>query len=192
VAENKALALDAVLEVIELLEELGVTYHLGGSVASSVHGVPRQTHDLDLIAELPAQAATEMAERLGGRFYVDSEMIAEAIDRCGSFNLIHLATGLKVDVFIPAETAFDRSELARSVPHRLEGLAREVLIKSAEDTVLRKLLWYRQGGEVSDRQWNDVLGVIRTQGERLDQEYLNQWAAELGLNDLLTRALELG
>jgi len=95
-----------------------------------------------------------------------------------------------VDLFPLGDTPFDREEFSRS---RLEVLVPEperwVRIKSAEDTVLRKLQWYRAGDEVSERQWNDVLGVVRTQGARLDQEYLSRWAEVLGIRDLLDRAL---
>ena len=183
-------SLKAVLAVVDILEELEVSYHVGGSLASSVHGVPRQTNDLDLVVDLSQAAAAILVLRLQDRFYVDAESIRRAIRNHSSFNLVHLATGFKIDVFIRGFGAFDRMEFARHGPQRLEDLPRELVVKSAEDTVLRKLEWYRIGGEVSDRQWNDILGVIRTQGDRLDRDYLRQWASELGVADLLERALE--
>ena len=183
-------SLKAVLEVIDAFEELGVPYHVGGSLASSVHGVPRQTNDLDLVVDLPMAAASFLVLRLQDRFYIDGEMIRRAIRRRGSCNLVHLATGLKIDLFIQGRGVFDRMEFARHGPHRLEDLSRNLVVKSAEDTVLRKLEWYRLGGEVSDRQWNDILGIVRTQGTQLDRGYLRQWASELGVADLLERALE--
>ncbi len=182
-------ALEAVLEVVELFEEMEILYHVGGSLASSVHGVPRQTNDLDLVADLPLTAATILELRLQNRFYVDAEMIRGAIRRHGSFNLVHLSTGFKVDIFIPGHGAFDRMELTRHRSHRLGDLPRELVVKSAEDTLLRKLEWYRLGHEVSDRQWNDVLGIVRTQGDRLDEDYLRLWASELDVADLLERVL---
>ncbi len=182
--------LRAVLEVVEALDALGVPYHVGGSLASSVHGIPRQTNDLDLVVDLPTAAVAPLEERLRGNFYVDAESIRRAIRQRRSFNLVHLATGFKIDVFLQGRSPFDRMEFARLGRHRLEDLPRELAVKSAEDTVLRKLEWYRLGTEVSDRQWSDVLGVIRTQGDRLDVDYLRRWAPELGVADLLERALQ--
>ncbi len=183
-------SLKAVLEVVDVFDELKISYHVGGSLASSVHGVPRQTNDLDLVADLPPAAVAVLVLRLEDRFYIDAEMIRRAIRRRGSFNMIHLATGFKIDVFIHGRGDFDRLEFARHRRHRLEDLSRDLVVKSAEDTLLRKLEWYRLGREVSDRQWNDILGVIRTQDDRLDLEYLRHWASELGVADLLERALQ--
>ena len=183
-------SLEAVLEVVDIFEELGVSYHVGGSLASSVHGVPRQTNDLDLVADLSSALAAILVLRLQERFYIDEAMIRRAIRSRSSFNLVHLATGFKIDVFIPGQGTFDRMELRRHSAHRLGSLSRDLMIKSAEDTILRKLEWYRLGHEVSDRQWNDILGVIRTQGELLDRDYLRKWAVELGVEDLLGRAFQ--
>ena len=184
-------SIEPVLEVIEVFEELEIPYHVGGSLASSVHGVPRQTNDLDLVVDLSPAAAAVLELRLRDRFYIDGDMIRRAIRSRSSFNLVHLATGFKIDVFVLGRGAFDRMEFRRHGAHRLEALPRELVIKSAEDTVLRKLEWYRRGNEISDRQWNDVLGVIRTQGELLDRDYLREWASELGVEDLLDRAFQV-
>ncbi len=183
-------SLTAVLEVIDVFDELKIPYHVGGSLASSVHGVPRQTNDLDLVADMTLAAVPAMEFLLEDRFYIDAEMIRRAIRHRSSFNLVHLATGFKIDVFIQGRGDFDRLEFARHGSHRLEDMARDLVVKSAEDTVLRKLEWYRLGGEVSDRQWDDILGVLRTQGDRLDLDHLRHWASELGVADLLERALQ--
>lgn len=178
------------LTVIGVLEDLTIPYHVGGSFASSVHGFPRQTRDLDLVVDLPDSAVPLLVSRLEGDFYLDAERMWQAIRRSSSFNLVHLATGFKIDIFVAGSAAFDRSELSRSAPQRLtEDAPRDVLVKSPEDTLLRKLQWYRLGGETSDRQWTDILGIIRTQGERLDLEYLRHWADALGVDDLLERIL---
>jgi hypothetical protein len=178
------------LRVIAELEELGVRYHVGGSFASSIHGVARQTRDLDLVAELMPGHATAFAARLQADFYLEEEAMRRAIERRSHFNLIHHATGFKVDLFLSGANAFDRAEMERATPYLLgEDPPRSVLVKSAEDTLLRKLAWYRLGGEVSDRQWSDILGIIRTQAERLDLSYLRTWATPLNVADLLDRAL---
>lgn len=178
------------LLVIDVLEELGVLYHVGGSFASSIHGVPRQTRDLDLVADLPLSAVPSFVARLEERFYLDDEAIRRAIERRTHFNLIDLSSGFKVDIFLPGSGTFDRNELARAAPYRLaEDSPRMVNVKSPEDTLLRKLAWYRLGGEASDRQWEDVLGIVRTQAERLDLLYLRRWAEALEVADLLDLAL---
>ena len=178
------------LQVIEVLEDLGISYHVGGSFASSIHGVPRQTRDLDLAVELNVGHVRGLVSRLEKEFYVDSEMIRSAISRRGSFNIVHLDSGFKVDMFCRKNEFFDRSEFRRRLRKRLiQDLAREVMVSTAEDTVLRKLQWYKIGGQVSEQQWYDVLGVLKTQDERLDRDYLEYWAGKLDLADLLERAL---
>jgi hypothetical protein len=117
-------------------------------------------------------------------------MIAESIQRNSSFNIIHRDTMFKVDVFIPRPRPFLQSQLARA-RRQTFTLGKEVSAKfaSPEDTILSKLEWYRMGGEASDRQWRDILGVLKTKTGDLDLDYLRQWAKELKVSDLLERAL---
>ncbi|MBI2755335.1 MAG: hypothetical protein HYX52_01355 [Chloroflexi bacterium] len=185
-------ALDAAAPVLEVFEELRVRHHVGGSLASSVYGTPRATADVDVVAELSDDLASVLVERFSGAYYVDAGAVLDAIRRRRSFNLIHLETMVKVDVFIPEDRAFDQQELARARRLSLEPVegARLYFVKSAEDLVVRKLEWYRRGGEVSERQWNDVIGVLRVQAGRLDEEYLDRWAGELRLSDLLDAAMK--
>ena len=186
-------ALEVALRVIDVLEALGIRYHVGGSYASSIHGVPRQTQDIDLVVELTPDAAAAVARRLAPEFYGDESSAREAARERGCFKLIHRDTAIKVDLFVLGNAPFDLEEFRR---HQQElvgtGPERQVFVKSAEDTLLRKLEWYKRGGEVSDRQWRDVLGIVRTQGERLDREYLRHWAAVLDVFDLLERAIGSG
>jgi hypothetical protein len=183
-------ALQVAFIVLEVLQKFGVRYQLGGSYASSIHGIPRQTHDVDLVVDLSPGREREIASALEGAFYVDDRSIARAVAEHSSFNLVHFATGVKVDLFVKGLSPFDESEFARSVVVSLgDETRRDVFVKSADDTVLRKLLWFRLGGEVSDRQWEDVRGVVGVQAERLDVEYLCGWADRLGVRDLLDRVM---
>jgi hypothetical protein len=179
------------LTVTEALEALGVTYVIGGSFASATHGVMRATMDADLVADLRPEHAEPLARVLGEEFYADVEMMRDAIRRNASFNLIHLETAFKVDVFAAKPRAFDQAQLSRRQRHQVsEEPERYAYVASPEDTVLAKLEWYRMGGQSSDRQWRDVLGVLRVQSGRLDLDYLRRMAATLEVNDLLERALK--
>jgi hypothetical protein len=128
---------------------------------------------------------------LQDEFYLDDEMIAESIQRHSSFNIIHRETMFKVDVFIPRPRPFLQSQLARAQKQTFL-FESEVGAKfaSPEDTILAKLERYRLGGEVSERQWRDILGVLKTRSGTLDLGYLRKWANELKVSDLLERALK--
>lgn len=187
---DQSASLDVVLRVVDFLEELGIRYHLGGSFASAVHGVPRQTMDADLVVDLDVGAITKLVESLQDGFYVDLDVAIEAVKRRSSFNAIHLASGFKVDFFVKGTGEFDELEVERSIAVQITANPpRSAYVKTAEDTVLRKLQWYRSGGEVSERQWRDVLGVLAATGATLDREYLRRWSVDLGVTDLLDRAI---
>ncbi len=178
------------LLVTDALDAIGVPYAIGGSLASALHGVMRATMDADLVADLRAEQAAPLAQALEGAFYADVEMMHEAIQRPASFNVIHLETMFKVDVFVARPRAFDRAQLSRRQLHLLsETPERRAYVVSAEDIILSKLEWYRMGGEVSDRQWRDVLGVLKVQAGKLDRDYLHRMATGLGIPDLLEGAL---
>lgn len=177
--------------VIAVFNKIGIPYHIGGSVASSALGVARTTIDVDLVAHIGHQHIEALIQGLEEAYYIDRDMIYDAIERRASFNLIHFSTMLKVDVFIPKESPYANEAFSRKRLDRLvEESEEEFYIASAEDIVLNKLDWYRAGGEVSERQWGDLIGVLKVQGAALDMEYLHRWAGELDLMPLLHRALE--
>jgi hypothetical protein len=181
---------DALLPVVEALVALRVPYYVGGSVASSVTGVARATLDVDLVAALSLEHAEPLAAALSQHYYVDVEMIQHATRRCGSFNVIHLATMFKIDVFVPEDTPFARANMHRRLALEVPEVGRTLYFCAPEDIVLHKLLRYRAGSGVSDRQWYDLQGVLRLQAQGLDFAYLRHWAAELGVTALLHRALD--
>lgn len=179
------------LLVVRAFEALRVPYFLGGSMASSVHGIYRATADADFVAALRPHHAEPLARLLQPTFYADLEAIRAATASHRSFNVIHLDSMLKVDVFVASTAPFHLMQMRRRVLQAATSDGQTTFyVASAEDTVLAKLQWYRDGGGVSDRQWNDVLGVLKVQGATLDRAYLEEWARELGLADLLRRALE--
>lgn len=181
--------LAATIPIIDVLEQLAVTYHIGGPVASSINGIPRLTIDIDLVADLRLEHIRPLVKQLEESYYIDADAVRDAVRRKSSFNAIHLDTILKVDVFIPKSRLFDQEELHRTQLKTLEGSSRPFYVSSPEGTILSKLEWYRMGDEVSDRQWNDILGVLKVQGTNLDMTYLQQWAVALKVTDLLERAL---
>lgn len=176
------------LLVIAVLNELSVPYVIGGSLASAQHGKARATFDSDLIVKLPLKQVRPLVERLQHTFYVDEVAARQAVLSQSSFNLIHLETMFKVDLFVAQNRPFDQAQLARREPHFLDPQQQHmVYLLTAEDTILAKLAWYRLGGEQSERQWNDVLTVVSVQQERLDWEYMEGMAATLAVADLLAR-----
>lgn len=176
--------------VTGVLEDLQVRYFISGSLSSTLHGMVRTTQDSDIVAELHQEHTESFFHSLKEEFYIDAEMMAEAIIRRSSFNIIHRESFFKVDVFIPAMRPFVEAQFSRA---RRQVLSKEpqaeAFVATAEDTVLAKLEWYRSGGEVSELQWRDIQGILEVQGEDLDLEYLHRWAKELGVKDLLERAL---
>lgn len=165
-------------------------YYIGGSVASSAHGIARASLDVDVVADLRPEHVQLLAQRLRDAYYLDPDRMRDAVARQRSFNLIHLATMLKVDVFVVKARPFDREALRRARTASVADQTRAFPVASAEDTVLAKLEWFRAGGELSERQWSDVLGVLKAMGPTLDLAYLRRWAATLSVRDLLDRALE--
>lgn len=179
-----------VAELARVFDAVGIRYVVGGSVASSLYGIPRATQDVDLVADVKSAHVEAVVAALTGSFYVDDEMIRDAIKRRASFNVVHLATMFKADVFIMKGDSWSREEMIRARSEEVDVPAGRVTIRfaSPEDTLLHKLIWYKMGNQVSDRQWSDILGVLKVQGDALDQRYLDHWAPLLDVSDLLLRA----
>jgi len=177
--------------VTGVLEKLQVRYLIGGSLASTLHGMVRTTQDSDIVAEMRPEHVVDFVRELEDEFYIDVEMIAEAVAHRSSFNIIHRESFFKVDVFIPKQRPFVEQQLSRAQRQILSiDPPAEAWVATPEDTLLAKLEWYRLGGEVSERQWRDVLGILEVQAGNLELDYLHQWANKLNVSDLLERAMK--
>ena len=184
-------SVSVLMVVVNVFERLHIPYLVGGSMASALYGVVRSTLDADIVADLHLEKVGALIKALGVDFYTDEAMIQDAIHHQSSFNLIHLKTMFKVDVFIRKDRPYDRVQFERRVEQVFAtNPEQKVFILTAEDIILAKLEWYRMGGEVSDRHWRDILGVLTVQADRLDRDYLRKWAVELGVADLLQRAFK--
>jgi len=178
------------IEITGVLDRLGIPYAVGGSVAAGMHGIARSTFDIDILVALTAHSAQQLAAALRGTFYVPEQSMHDALAAHSCFNVIHLALSMKVDFFVAGGSPLDLPELARRLRIApFEGAAHEVCFATAEDMVVRKLEWFRRGGSRSERQWNDVLGILRVQTGRLDMDGMRRSAASLAVGDLLARAL---
>lgn len=182
--------IEVTLKVTGIFEKLGVPYLIGGSLASTLYGMVRTTQDSDIVAEMQLKHIQTFVESLQDEFYLDENMIVDSIQNHSSFNIIHRDTIFKVDVFTPRPSPFLQSQLDRAQRQTFD-FEEQVSAKfaSPEDTILSKLVWYCMGGKVSDRQWRDILGVLKTRVGELDLDYLQKWAIELSISDLLARAL---
>ncbi len=181
--------LDLVRQVAHLLDELDIPYALGGSMASSLFGEPRSTVDVDIAIRLAPDQGIELLERAEADFYVPVEAARAAIEANASFNLVDVTAGLKVDLFVLGDGLLDQMQIDRRINVAIPGIATGIWVTSPEVQVLRKLDWYRRGGWTSDRQWRDVVGILRTT-HPLDTGSLLEAARSIGLDDVLTVALE--
>ncbi len=176
--------------VVQTLEALRIPYLVAGSIASSRYGEARTTQDIDLVAIIQPDQVEPLVQALQGEFYIDPEMIREAIAHHSSFNIIHYESAFKIDFFLPELDEWHRQLFARrrQEPFEIEGTRYTLAFASPEDVILHKLVWYRAGNEVSERQWRDIIGMMEVQAELLEWDYLKHWAEHWGVMDLLERA----
>jgi hypothetical protein len=175
--------------IARALEALGVRWAVGGSIASAAHGEPRSTNDVDVIATLSVEQARSLVADLRESFYADVAAAEDAVRRRTSFNLIDQGTLIKVDVFVPAAGPLGSGQLDRIRFVEIVPGAPLLPILGPEDVVLQKLRWFQIGGEISDRQWRDIVSVLRFSAGALDSAYLAETAEAAGMGQLLERAL---
>jgi len=178
---------DLALEVAAAFDRSGVRYFLGGSLASSLQGEPRATNDIDFVIEMDEARIALLSAELGTDFDIDEGALAEAVRKRGSWNIFFLPFVTKIDLFIKGDAPFDQSEFSRRRTVEVRR-GKALYLKSPEDSVLRKLLWYVDGGRVSTRQLRDVVEILRVNAGRLDEGYLDQWAGTLAVADELRHA----
>jgi len=184
-------AVTAMTPVVAELERLGVRYYVGGSLAASIYGLARTTLDVDLVADLKSEHAAPLAVTLQPAYYISQPMILDAIARKSCFNVIYLANSFKVDVFVSKGREYDSTafQRVRRDTFDFEHSSDQFFFPSSEDVILAKLEWYRLGNEASERQWRDIIEVMATQQNILDRPYLAYWSDQLGVADLLAKAL---
>jgi len=182
----------ALRKLLEGLDRLEIPYMVGGSLASGVHGWARTTGDVDMVIRLGADESEDLVNVLRPDFYVDLDQIRAALNYQRSFNVIHMESAFKFDLFPLWKDRYEQMKFSRRRFEEVDLFSDEPLelsVASPEDVILSKLLWYRRGGETSENQWNDVLGVIAVNRDSLDLEYLREWARYLKIQDLLERIL---
>ena len=189
--ESPEMALNEVRILAAELADLGIECVVGGSVASSFYGPPRFTNDADISVQEFRGREEALAEKLQANYYVSLPAVRQANEKLGSFNVLRNASGFKIDIFVQGRRPFELAAMGRRriIPSD-EAEEPTIYIHSPEDVLLHKLRWYELGNRISDRQWNDIVGLLRNQMPYLDQSYLATWSAELKIADLLQRAMQ--
>ncbi len=168
--------------VVSALEKIGLRYFVTGSVATIFFGEPRFTNDIDIVVDLPTEKIAQLCAAFPSpNFYLSEETIRRAISRRGQFNILHPSSGLKVDIMVPADSAFNRSRFARATRIR-PAPDFDATFSSAEDVILKKMESYRQGG--SEKHLRDIAGVLKISGDHLDSDYIARWAERLEVEDI--------
>jgi len=186
--------IDALVPVVEAFQKLRIRHYVCGSIASSFHGAPRTTMDVDVVAELSEDQISEFMSCFGDQFYLSEAAVRDAVRRRSCFNPIHLPSSFKVDVFISRERPFDVESMRRATLESLgESPSVQVPIATAEDTIISKLECFRLTDESSERQWDDVSRLLKLLGNAADFTYLRRAAESVDVEDLLERLItEIG
>jgi len=170
--------------VARVLEEMDLPYFVTGSTATIFYGEPRFTNDIDVVVNLPEARSAEFCRHFPNpEFYVSEPAAQEAVRRRTQFNIIHPASGLKVDVIVPEPSPFNASRFARIRRFRA-GDDFEASFASPEDAIIKKMEYYREGG--SEKHLRDIAGVLKISQDQIDIDYITRWVRELGLNDIWT------
>jgi len=165
----------------DFFESQGIAYHVVGSMASMAYGEPRFTNDVDMVADIPLGKIPSLCAAFPApEFYLSEPAARDAIVRRFQFNILHPASGLKLDVMIPADTEFARSEASRIKRISSEG-EYSAWFGSPEDVLLSKLVYYRLSGGTSDKHLRDIAGMMKLLGGNLDRTYIREWAGKLGV-----------
>ncbi|MDA1054417.1 MAG: hypothetical protein O3C40_28585 [Planctomycetota bacterium] len=168
----------------DTLQQLGVPYLVTGSMATITHGEARFTNDVDIVADLqPAHVESLCAAFPAPEFYCSLIAVKEAVRRRTQFNVIHPASGLKIDFMVPSDNEFNRSRFSRGVMVPIDDAGHQVRFATPEDAILKKLEYFREGG--SDKHIRDIKGVLLIQGDAIDFDYLSKWAERLGVVEQL-------
>jgi hypothetical protein len=178
------------LLVAKILETAGIRYLIGGSLASTFQGEPRSTQDVDFVVHMRDHQVDPLIRALeNSEFFFRSDAVRQARHGWRFFDLVHKKLFVKVDVYVRPEEGIHLEEMRRARKVQIGELPEDaVFLASPEDTVIQKLLWYRMGDGVSDRQWRDVVGVLKRRGPQMDDVYLDRWSRELEIADLMDRA----
>lgn len=168
--------------IVVAFERFQIPYLVTGSVASMAYGEPRLTNDIDIVAVInESHIVGLLAAFLPGEFYISDEMIRQAIRERGQFNIIHPASGLKVDVMIRQDTPFDRS-LFRRIRRISPADFYQANFASPEDVIIKKMEYYREGG--SEKHLRDITGILKISSKEIDQDYISEWVERLGLIEI--------
>lgn len=168
--------------LVGILEGLDLRYFVTGSVAAIYYGEPRLTNDVDVVVDLPEEKVEEFCASFpAGEFYLSEEALGRAIRQRGMCNAIHIASGLKIDIVIPQDTVFDRGRFERARRVR-PAKELEASFASAEDVILKKMDFFRQGG--SEKHLRDITGILMVSGDELDHDYIESWADQMGLETI--------
>jgi hypothetical protein len=182
--------LAALAPVVAAFDGLGVRHYIGGSVASTMHGAIRSTMDVDVVCDLRADQVEAFLAAFGADVYVSQAAVRQAVEKRSCFNVIHLPTAYKVDVFVSRGRPFDVAAMERAIPLPLAaGRETTVPVATPEDSIVAKLEWFRIGDETSERQWQDVSRLVALHGDVLDLAYMRRMAESVGVAYLLDRLL---